>query len=529
MGYKGQSFTVPMGMEGLSTDDNQGRIPFTSLIRAKNISLIKGVVEKEPGSRRWNLFAMPAGVAGTFDWFPSPTVQRLIVVTKDGVVRRFLDAEASTIVTASGSAPTTLTGITNQVTLVAGGSELAGRERKLFMFSSANQPQIIKGDATIRTNLATPTADWLNSNPTFGLIHRGRMIAFGNQSDPHRIYISTPNDHEDFTGSGALQFPVYPGEGEGLMSGYVFRGRLFLYKAPTGVYYLDDTDPDPLNWGVKKMSSTFGAASAHSAVAVLNDLFVANSTGSVTSLSATQSFGDIDSGDLLRILRNEGYMRDTTTQAGTQDRHTIYYENKKQAYFTYRSAGGIQNDRIMVVDFNLPSPRIVWSEKDQANCLGMKKDSLGIERPIYGSEDGYIYEMDREDREVNGVGYEGEFQTPHMDFGGQDPGLAEKNKLFDFLEVTFEETGNWPLSIDVFVDRQFTETLNFTLTKDSFLNNFYLNQDSSVGRMSQSFRIPLHGSGRRISLRCYNSGLRQNFKIAALTVYFRLAGDAQKG
>lgn len=525
MGYKGQSFTVPMGVEGLSTDDNQGRIPFTSLIRAKNISLIKGVVEKEPGSRRWNLFQLPAGIAGLFDWFPSSTVQRQIVVTKDGVVRRFLDAEASTIVTASGSAPTTLTGITNQVTLVAGGSELAGRERKLFVFSQANPIQVISGDATIRTNIATPTADWSMIQPTYGLIHRGRLVVLAG----HRMYLSTADDHENFTGSGSLQFSVFPGDGEALMSGYVFRGRLFLFKGPTGVYFLDDQDPDPLNWGVKKLSSTFGAASPHAPVAVLNDLYVANSTGSVTSLTAAQEFGDINSGDILRLLRNEGFMRDTTSQAGTQDRHSIYYENKKLAMFTYRSAGGIMNDRIMYIDYNLQNPRVTWSTKDQANCLAMKKDSLGIERPIYGAEDGYIYEMDREDREVNGVGYMGEFQTPHMDFGSNDPGLAEKNKLYDFLEVTFEETGNWDLLIDVFVDREYTETINFTLTKDSFLNNFYLNQDSSVGRMSQSFRIPLHGSGRRISLRCYNSGVRQNFKIAALTVYFRLAGEAQKG
>ncbi|HUR99983.1 MAG TPA: hypothetical protein VMZ26_18100, partial [Pyrinomonadaceae bacterium] len=229
----------------------------------------------------------------------------------------------------------------------------------------------------------------------------------------------------------------------------------------------------------------------------------------------------------LTALKVSKDLRANVSLDGRTERQAIYYENKKLALFSYRSAGGIQNDRILMLDFNQPNARVSWSTKEQPNCLFLRKDTLRIKRPFYGAEDGFVYEMDRQDRDVAGVAYRGEFQTPHMDLGFADPGLAGRKKLFDRLAVTFEETGNWNLSVDVFIDGNFVETIAFPLTKGEYLNNLFLNTDEVIGPRNQTVEKPLHGSGRRISFRCYNSGLRQNFKISALTVGFRVAGDDQ--
>lgn len=528
MAYRGQTFTIPLGRAGLLTDDPQTEIPPNALIRAENIRFDKGLVEKDRGSKKWNQSALGSGIIGLKDFIPTIADQKFISVNRDGEVYSHPNINSNVEVTASGSAPSTLN-ISSGIQMVTGGKESATRDKKLFIFSGNSPVQVISGSEITRTDISSPPADWsMSAQPTFGIIYRDRLVAFGNSNDPHRIYFSGASDHEDFT-SSPLQFPIFPGEGEGLISATVFKGRLFFFKRPQGVYYLDDPSPTTSTWGIKKLTDSFGIASPNSMVQVLNDLTLKNSTGSLTSMSAVQAFGDIESGDILRNLRVEEYVREVTDEAGNPDTYAIYYEAKKQVYMTYRSAGGIKNDRILTFDFSTQNPKMSLNTKDQPNVLALRQDKLGVLRPFYGADDGYIYEMDRPDREINGSGYSGLFQIPHMDFGIADRNLAEKMKLFDFLEVTFEETGNWNLSVDVFIDREFYETLSFPLTKGAHMDSssFALDSDEVIGRRPQSFRIPLHGTGRRISFRCYNSGLRQNFRIQALTVYFRVAGETQ--
>lgn len=532
MAYKGQVFRIPLGTRGLVTDEVQTRAPFDGLLRSRNITFRDGLIEKEPGSWRWLNAATGSGIIAFNDFWPSDVIQRIFTLSRDGVLRKHEDRYAVATVSASGAAPATLTLSSDRPPMfVSGGAESAGRNRKLFLFTGSNPVQVVSGDASVRTNIATPTADWSTYYPTFGIMHRNHLVAFGNRNDPHRFYMSDTSNHETFTGGTSAQFSVFPGEGEGLLSAAVYKGRLFLFKYPSGAYYLDDADPDIANWAIRKVSATFGAASGFSSFQVLNDLFVANATGSVTSLQATQNFGDVDSGDLFRALRNESFMRQNTVRDATSKRYAIYWENRKTALLTYQSAGGTQNDRICYIDFNDPQTvKVSWSDKDQPNCLGLYKNSVGVLTPMYGAEDGFLYVPDWETRErESGNAYTGEFQTQNLDFGVADAALAEKMKLYDFLEVTFEETGNWNLSVDVYIDNVFSETLTIPLSKATYLGSFPLGSADVLARAPQSYRVPLHGTGRRISLRCYQAGLRQTFRLSELSIYFRVAGEAQKG
>src|SRR3989304_483511 len=289
MSYIGQVFRIPLGSRGLMTDEVQTRTPLDALLKARNVVFRDGLIEKAPGSWRWNKTSFGSGIIAFYDFWPNDVIQRVFTVCRDGIVRKNVDRESQVVIAASGSAPATLTLASGQnPVFVTGGAESAGRNRKLFLFTGTNPVQVISGDAVTRTNLATPSADWATSYPTFGLIHRNRLVSFGNQSDPHRIYMSDPLDHEIFTGGSTLQFSVFPGEGEKVLSATVYKGRLFIFKAPYGAFYLDDSEPDVTNWTIRKISDTFGAASMASSFQVLDDLFVANSTGSITSLSATQ-------------------------------------------------------------------------------------------------------------------------------------------------------------------------------------------------------------------------------------------------
>lgn len=554
--YSGLIQTFDFGIGGLHTDDPNTQIPVTNLIRATNISYEGQKIQKAAGSSRLNQQAFSAGVVGAFDWWPSDIEQRLIVVLRNGQVWRSPDNGYSQaqILNALDPNQNTLQ-VNNQVTLVAGGAEAASNPRKLFVISGSNPIQVIAGDGQAMTSISKPSLDWPNQisnsktenglttntiQPASGIIHQGRLWVWGNLNNPHFLYASNPDDHEDFqTQEGAsLNFSVYPGEFQKILTCCVFKGRMWIFKYPFGVYYLDDSDPSYLNWVIRKYSDKFGAASAHSSVEVLNDLLIANCYGSVTSYNAVQYYGGFDMADVLKNYRNFRYVRENISPNGALDRHCIYYEYKKQAFIAYRSSAGIKNDRLLMIDYDVPAsanPKCAWWDKDQANCLFLRKDVNLVPRPAYGSDDGFVYLMDQVDRDNAGAGYQSDFMTPHFDFTPDQVNvmtlprqLAEVNKLFDFLELTFENAGKWNLNVDVFIDGQFSETLAFQMSKFRGTNEAILNEDRTYDGAPLQQRLELHGSGKRIALRFYNANAGENFKLLRAQIYYRPGSQGEK-
>jgi len=341
-----------------------------------------------------------------------------------------------------------------------------------------------------------------------------------------RAYASDTADHENHTSNNLTQ-SIYPGEGGSITGAYVFKGRLFAFKEGGFVYYLNDDDADSDNWVWLKLASNFGLASPNGIIEVINDMIAVNESGSPISYNAVESFGDIESADVLRILQIEDYFRKNTSLNGIDVMHALYYEANKQSFFTWRSSYRTTNNTLLHIDFNKQSgPRACFWPKDQADCLALRRDANKIQRPMYGSADGYVYLMDREDRLVGGSGYTAEFMLGHSDFRFLDERIAQKNKLFDFLDVEFKPQGSWDLEVDVYIDGTFSETINYSMdVRDDGLDDFTLDTDPLGREETQTIRKPLHGSGRRLSFLCRQSGSNQNFALASFTVGFRMSGE----
>jgi hypothetical protein len=338
-------------------------------------------------------------------------------------------------------------------------------------------------------------------------------------------YASDTGNHENFTSNNLIQY-IFPGEGGNISGAFVFRGRLFAFKEGGFVYYLDDSNEDSSNWIWQKLASNFGLASSHGIVQVANDMIAVNESGSPVSYEAVQNFGDIESADILRLLQIEDYYRNSTSLAGINLTHALYYEAKKQLFFTTRTSYRTTNNALLHIDMNKQAPRAALWTKDQVNCLAQRKDINKVLRPIYGAEDGYIYLMDQEDRLTGSTAYTGEFKTSHTDFRFMGEDLAARNKLFDFLAVEFIPQGSWNLEIDVYIDGTFSETINFLMdVRDDGLGSFTLDTDPLGREETQTIQKPLHGSGRRISFHCKQSGSNQNFALASLSVGFRVSGE----
>jgi hypothetical protein len=395
--YRGFDIAIPLGRAGLMTDENQSDIPPSHLIRAKNVEISNGVISKEPGSRRWNKVPLGSGIVAMAEWAPNDAQRFLVVVERDGQVRRYANAEEVAEVVSDGTSPTALS-VSDHVFIVEGGAESAGRAKKLFIFTGNDPVQVISGTGLTRSNMSAPPTDWATQYPTFGLIHRNRLVAFGNSSDSHRIYYSLDSDHEDFT-SSSLQFSVFPGDGIRLFGGFVYKSRLFLGKQPRGLYWMEDSDVNTANWYVVKGSAEFGFASPNAAEQVRDDLLIKNSSGGVTSSSAVQAFGDIRSADLLDVLKIENFIQSQTSNMGTEDSVSLYDQYTKLLRFTYWGAGASQNNRVLTMQTSRESPAVSLSYKDQINTFSFRRE-LKVLKPFYGAEDGYVYELDRRNRDI---------------------------------------------------------------------------------------------------------------------------------
>lgn len=321
-------------------------------------------------------------------------------------------------------------------------------------------------------------------------------------------------------------FSIYPGEGEKIKCAVEYRGLLFIFKEPYGVYILDGRNPDSANWTLAKYSDAFGVSSPHAALQILGDLIVANSIGSYTSLKASDAFGDFEAGDILANNKVEDYIRGELSFDGVPYTQSIYYPEKKIAMWTAWDASGVAN-RLLCIDVASSNPRISLCTKAQITCLGMRKDSQGILRPIYGDDAGDVYLMDQATYNVDGVAYLAEFQTNDSDLGQVDSQLAGKNKIFDFLEVSYIPTGNNSFYVDVYVDGELRCTKEFEAYLGVGLDSFVLDTDELLGTVgTRRNRLPLQScTGNKISLRFYNNGNNEGFIVERAILDFRMSSD----
>lgn len=529
MAYVGSVFPIPLGELALRTDAPMTSIPPNAAIIANNVDFEKSKILKSKGAAKFNETVLDSGVVAGTDWWPTPSIQNMIVGLENGKVSKAPGSSSTgtfTTVHTLASTP-----IDNSAMFVSGGNETAGAAKKLFYFTGSNQVVVGSGDFSSMSTISGPSVDWSAGNyPTGGLIFYGYMVAWGSNSRKHNLYFSTLASHEDFAGGDIVS--IFPGEGDIISGAIVYKGVLFIFKKPLGVYAIVPTgffDPgDPTTFQVQKFSDAFGIASPASAIQVLDDLWAANNTGSITSLQATDAFGDVKTGDVLALNQVEEYIKDQFDNEGISLTQAVYYSEKKRAMFTAMSEGGSVQDRILALDVARQIPRIRIYTAFEPNCLFMRRDADLIQRPVYGSLDGHVYLMEQDSRNVGGEPFLGEFQTPYMDFSAMDGRLASANKLFDFLEVQYVAQGNWSFLIDISIDGRFSETLTINQNVGAVLDSFELDEDRLGGEpYPVPIRIPIHGSGRTISFRIYNANLDQYFLVEKLVVCFRISGEQQ--
>jgi hypothetical protein len=571
--YAGSVIQVSIGSGGLLTDSAPSEIPGGNLIRANNIQINSGIIEKSEGSLRWNEVALDSGIIAAIDYWPTPGNQYTVVVTRSGRIYRYTNKYSVVEITPttnasqiaqSGQPPAQLS-ITERVWIVQGGKEFLGsgagnQPAKLFIFTGSSPVQVIYGEDTVRHNLLVPAADW-NGNPnttnrtypTFGIIYLNRLWVLGNSNMPYMGYVSSDTvgsvssgpfqyGHEDFseTTFNSAIFNIFPGDGERIKTFFNYKGSLWCLKYPRGLYSLvipDGAVGTPTSWYWQKVNDDVGTATITATAPVEDDVWIINSVGAIQSLETTQAKGGVLASNVLKMMKIQKYIAQFTSPLGFSERQAFWHEAKNTVYFSFRAKSSLLNNYVLCIDLSEEKPKPTIITKDQPNIFFVRRDVSQVEELLYGSEDGYIYRMNRPNRFVgdndSNATYVGEFQTPHLILGQSNNFMfnltAQNDKLFDFVEIEYIPTGLTYLNCDVWVDGDNRETIQFILGKANQLNKFVLGSSRLQGRSTRRQRLPIHGRGRTVSLHFYDNGDARSFKVVGVSIYARIGGVDEKG
>lgn len=518
MASRNQIAEIPVGRLGLNASADVSNMSVGYLTIARNISFASGALEKESGADKYNDTALDDGsdpviVRQGHDWWPEFTKQRMIVVLSDGTVRRD---------EGGGTFPDTIKSSLDDAEapyFVDGGLEASGQNRKLFLFTGANQVQVLSGDGTSMSDLSSPPADWSSAFPKVGVIHEGRMWGAGNANDPHRLYYTTIDDHEDFTGGGSLS--VYPGFGQRITAMASFKGFLIVWKDPRGMYVVDTADGTPSNWRVFQSTDSVGCLSAHLVQHVQDGIAFLDHVANLWFLSAVDATGNVAIERPLPERQIATYVRNNINFGENASKARMaWYPNKMELHIALAGTGSTINNRDIVLDLNGDMPRFRVNERDVMMSL-FRRDERGIEKPVFGNDAGFIYLMDRESREKDDAGYEARFRTPPFDFSHADPQLATIDKNAQFLEIAMQPLGDWTLTVDLIWDGAITDTVTFNLgSNQAVLGQFVLGTDELSGEQVANKKARILGSGRRLELDGHNSGKGQNFSLSRFFIHY---------
>jgi len=526
MSYVGYTVRIPLGLGGLDKSENKTAVDYRKLIEAENVVILNKQLAKDFGSTKQNSTAVtgtPAIIAGR-DYYPTVGTKRGIIATADGKLFKDDGTFAWGTTLKSG-----LTADKDTV-ISEGGAEVAGNDKKLFFCNGTDVVQVLSADGATTGNINTPSTDWASYHqPRKMAIHRLRNWAIAG----HYLYGSTTTNHEDFTGAGSQLFSVFPGEGDYLVNMVSIWGRLYLFKYPRGIYYLDDTDSTAANWYLKRVTGGIGSAGPNALDSSRDEAVFLSPEGGLHFLRGVEAFGDVKSSDLTSILNIESVFRDDATIGDLHRAHVVYFDDRKQVWVGFTSAAGTSNDTILKIDVSdMGNPKPFVTTKDECESIWIYEDPTSNARfPLLGDSAGFIRETEKDSRNVDGTTpYTGRFQTPYTDFGFADPQLSHRDKILDFLEIVAEPAGNYDATMEVYVDGEYSQTIQFNMgSAGAALDSFTLGTDRLDGAGVVSIRKKAASKGQRFSFNVYNSGLNQDFKFAEIVAYFRVADYGRRG
>lgn len=516
MAEKSLTADLPIGLDGLYGSKNPAQLPPSALVLANNMTFIDGTLKKEGGASKYNATAIPGAprILAGIDWWPDTATQRSVILTSAGDLLKDSGSGTYPVTLASGLAVSAPLGA-----FVTGGKEAAAVPRKLFCFTGVDPVQVLSGDGATTSVISGAPADWSGSNqPLGGLIHQGRLFGFGNLNDPHRLYYSTTSDHEAPTST----IGVYSGVGERILACFSIRGFILVFKHPHGIFAIDTRSSSPSDWRVDKVSDEIGICGIGGAVFAEKSIIFFDSSGNIQILEqvTTDAFSITNIGQLAQI---KSFINNNLELTELEKVKGVFYPKDREIHFAVPHLASLENNRRFVMDFNKEQPRFRYSDRDMPISMWLRKIG-NAPRLAMGDAAGFVWDLDTVARSKDGAGYEIRFESAPTDLSFLDPALGGKRKNGRFLELIYEPTGTFDLSVDLIWDGNLESTYSFSMggSGTGFILGTSILGIGTLGTTSvlQNVRRRITGSGKRIALRGYNSGTGENISVSRFILHF---------
>lgn len=527
MGFRGEITTLPVGLQGFNGSKNPSRLAPGHLSYVEGVDLDGDVLIKDGGASKLNSSALSGGILSGFNWSPARGSYHDIVFCDDGAIFKDTGAGTFGVTLATVGVPAIYPPF-----FCAAGGEDVGEDRKLFIMSDAHQMKVVVGTADTASDISNPAADWSASFPIFAVQHDNRLWAGGNASDPHRIYYSLLTDQQDFVSSGSGSLSVYPGEGEIIVGGLSFNGLLVLWKYPKGIYIVDTTDPDITNWSVRPLTKAVGAVSPWCIIPIGNDVMYLMNDGTFHVMSATNAFGDLNTSNISHEPNYfDVFMRSNVNLTNLRSAMGCWYGSKSKAWFGVPQVGTTRNNMRVMIDFNNAQvgPRFFLSRRDDIPGIWMRPDNTGVEHPVTGDNDGFVWLMDQDARNKDGEAYTMQLETSENDFSFADQRLAAKTKNGAYIEISADLISETMVNVVPLWDGLETDPLTLTLGgAGAALDAFILDVDELSSSGIVTAKNKLTGQGRRLKLIVTNNELDDEVRLSEFRVAYTVGDERSR-
>jgi hypothetical protein len=575
-GYVGEISAVRLGDGGLNANLNPSRILLKNVIQAEGVVFREDAWRKEAGTALFGTILptttapSDALIVALSDWHPIETIQRIVALRGDGFLYFTTQNPGDSFAGPWIQGALTSGAGTRFGFFVTGGSESSVYNRKLFLFRNNKMPTYVNGDVTTDTVLDRPAVDWSDAHPPItGLINGGRLWAAGNVNNPHQLYASTllgaaappaGGPQTDFTTVGGVitdtqSLSIFPGVGERIYALCNYQGFIAVFKYPRGIFLVDARDTDPANWLTQQITDKIGVAqSAYCALQMENDVLFMGSDGQFYLLSAVLQAAtgqqNMQTANLAMDLQIYQFLLNAYNRQLLSQVQSVYQPFWQTATFTIPGEGSTNNNTRFLFEFNAVGrqggePRFSYSFRDKAASLALRRDPADfIDKPIFGDYLSNVILLEQDVRTAwDGAPYPWRVQTPHSNFGefenleyNRFVQFANRNKIWDNLEIEYTPFTDATVTIKVFVDGILRQTINVVLKQggrplgftDTDTQSFIIGESLLAGGVSlANVRRFNAGSGRRISLLFENTGVGEDVALTHLFFGFRPGDTTQ--